>query len=204
MKALKTAYVMGGSSHAQRFFLNKNEKYKDFFDEKIYLLDLEKTDISSFDLLVISSRLNTRFLKKNEDKIRDFLSSGKSVVFFGEHDESWFSEIKYKSLPTNFWWWINKGADLPVYVVDDEFKKYLSDDDCKWHYHGIFHTKTEHKKVIVNELNEAIFYEDSSTFKGKMFVTTLDPEFHFGMGFMPKTEPFFDKFMEYVLNNLAI
>ena len=35
---MKKAIITGGSSFHQNFFTNKNGKYKNFFDEKIYLI----------------------------------------------------------------------------------------------------------------------------------------------------------------------
>lgn len=45
------------------------------------------------------------------------------------------------------------------------------------------------QNILVNELDESIIYKDT-TFKGNLYVTSLDPEFHLGQGFMPATEYF--------------
>ena len=69
-------------------------------------------------------------------------------------------------------------------------------DAAKWHYHGAFYPPKNSQKILTNELGECIIYKDT-TFNGNLYITSLDPDFHLGQGFMPKTEGFFDNFMEW-------
>lgn len=200
---MKKAIIISGSSYSLRFFVNKNEKYKNFFDEIIYLPDLEKYNLTNFDLVVISSRLNTDFLSKFSDIFIDYLNNKGNIIYLGEMRVNFLNANSFKFYETNFWWWNIKGANLPLYTTNERFEKYLNADDCKWHYHGIFHSNDNDIVYLVNELDEAIILKNNHTFSGNLYLISLDPEYHFGQGFMPKTEYFFDKFMEFVQDDIV-
>lgn len=197
---LKNAIITGGSCYHQKFFTNKNGKYADFFDERIYLLDLNCADLNRFDYVVVASRLNYSFLLENKKKIEEYLKNDGNLVVFGEMPKIWLEGVRWRSYPVNFWWWVNPNADLPLYACDPKHKLFekITPDDAKWHYHGVFYPPAGSENILVNELNESIIYKDSVSFSGNLYVTSLDPDFHFGFGFMPKTEYFFDQFMEWV------
>lgn len=199
---MKKAIIISGSSYSLRFFVNKNKKYKNFFDEIIYLPDLEKYNLANFDLVVISSRLNTDFLSKFSGIFIDYLNNKGNIIYLGEMRVNFLNANSFKLYETNFWWWNIKGANLPLYTTNKRFEKYLNADDCKWHYHGIFHASDNDIVYLVNELDEAIILKNNHTFSGNLYLTSLDPEYHFGQGFMPKTEYFFDKFMEFVQDDI--
>ena len=108
----------------------------------------------------------------------------------------------------NFWWWLIDGANMPLYALDVNGEKTeekttqglfskIPVSVAKWHCHGAFYPPQNAQKILINELDERIIYKDTS-FKGNLYITSLDPEFHLGQGFMPTTEPFFDAFMQWV------
>jgi len=204
---MKKAIITGGASFHQGFFTSYDGKYANFFDERIYAPDLdESTDFSQFDYILVASRIDTRFLKKHAAKFIKYLENGGHLVIFGEDADAILPNVKFKRGEVNFWWWLNKqnDADLPLLPVDenDKFWKFMKVSTCKWHYHGVFQTPKEAKKILCDELGAAIIYEDDASFKGKYYLTSLDPEFHIGQGFMPTTEPFFDNFMKYVESDI--
>ncbi|TKX28734.1 hypothetical protein CQA38_06175 [Campylobacter sp. MIT 12-5580] len=196
---MKKAIITGGSSFHQNFFTNKNGKYKDFFDEKIYLMDLKDCDLQDFDLLVMASRLHAEFLRQNKEKILHYLHNGGNIVIFPDLANGIFDHIESKMYYANFWWWILPGADLCLFEADKKHKiwDFLELRMCKWHYHGVFKGKNL-EKILVNELGEAVICKDCQSFKGNLYLSALDPDFHLGQGFMPVTEPFFDGFMAWI------
>ncbi|TQR33701.1 hypothetical protein DMB92_02095 [Campylobacter sp. MIT 99-7217] len=197
---MKKAIITSGSSHHQNFFSNKNGKYKDFFDKKIYLPDLEKENLEEFEYIVFASRLHSKFMLANKEKIYTYLENGGHVVFFHDLCKGFFDFISYESRAVNFWWWILPGADLAIYEFNkqDCFWKFLKLEQCKWHYHGVFKHDDKTQKIIVDELGFSILCKDMHHFKGNIYFSALDPDFHLGQGFMPITEPFFDHFMSFI------
>ncbi|PAF51900.1 hypothetical protein BKH43_01325 [Helicobacter sp. 13S00401-1] len=202
---MKNAIITGGQSYHQNFFTNQNGKYKNFFNKRIYILDLEDVELKDFDYLVLSSRLNLSYLFKNKHKLESYLDNGGNIVSFGEIKKPLFRNIHWQDYPTNFWWWVLEGSDLPLYAKDMKHQlfKFLDVDECKWHYHGAFYPPTGSEEILVNEIGESIIYKDTISYKGSLYVTSLDPDYHIGQGFMPKTVPFFDKFMAWVESDIT-
>lgn len=44
--------------------------------------------------------------------------------------------------------------------------------------------------LVDNDEGRSIFYIDRVSFKGELIVTSLDPIFHIGLGFIDQTKPF--------------
>lgn len=209
-QSLKSAIITGGSHFNAFFFSNKNKKYESFFDKKIYLLDILEYDFKEFDFIALSSRLNSCILNKHKDKFLEYLQNGGSIISFGEIKGDYLPNVIWKDYPVNFWWWLIKDSDMPLYALEGEQKvsktssglfSKISVEDAKWHAHGAFYPPKNSQKILVNEIDEAIIYKDLS-FKGNLYITSLDPDFHLGQGFMPKTEKFFDSFMEWVKEDI--
>lgn len=205
---LDNAIITGGGAFHAHFFSNKNAKYADFFQYRCHFLDLSCIDFDDFDYIVIASRLNTNHLGAYKQKFLDYLNSGGHIVSFGEIDGDYLPNIIWKDYPVNFWWWLIDGADMPLYAIDSDGTKQskrtksglfstIDVNVAKWHCHGAFYPPKNATQILINELDEAIIYKDNS-FKGNLYITSLDPDFHLGQGFMPTTEPFFDAFMKWV------
>lgn len=205
---LKNAIITGGSAFHAHFFTNKNEKYANFFSSRFHFLQLGKIDFESFDYIVLSSRLNAHYLLPYKQKFINYLQNGGHIISFGEIMQDYLPNIAWRDYPVNFWWWLIPGASLPFYALESNGEKQEEHTKeglfskipvkvAKWHYHGAFYPPKNALNILVNELDESIIYKDLS-FKGNLYVTSLDPEFHLGQGFMPTTEPFFDAFMQWV------
>ncbi|MCX2717908.1 hypothetical protein OQH61_09205 [Helicobacter sp. MIT 21-1697] len=205
---LKNAIITGGSSFNAHFFSNKNAKYAHFFSHRYHFLDIDSIHFQDFDYIVLASRLNSAYLMPHKQKFIDYLQSGGHIISFGEIEKDYLPNIVWKDYPVNFWWWLIQGADMPLYALESDGSKQegrtksglfskMEVSTAKWHYHGAFYPPSNATKILVNELDESIIYKDNS-FKGNLYVTSLDPEFHLGQGFMPTTEPFFDTFMQWV------
>lgn len=210
---LKNAIITGGGAFHAHFFSNKSAKYANFFSKRLHFLDLGCVDFSEFDYIVIASRLSVSALESHKQKFISYLQNGGHIVSFGEIMGDYLPNIKWIDYPVNFWWWLIEGADMPLYALDTDGTKQdrrtksglFSSIDvsvAKWHTHGAFYPPNGATSILVNELDEAIIYKDNS-FKGNLYVTSLDPEFHLGQGFMPTTEPFFDAFMRWVEKDMT-
>ncbi len=213
LSKLKKAIITGGIAFHQKFFQNKGGKYADFFTTRVYAAEMEDFCFEDYDYVVMASNLNARFLIPYKEKILTYLKNGGHIVSLGDSMKEYLPNIKWQSYPTNFWWWRMEGADLPLYAVEslEEGKGQVKQPErtreglfgkidvgvAKWHYHGAFYPPAQSEIILVNELDEAIIYKDMS-FKGNLYVMSLDPDYHIGQGFMPTTEPFFDGLMDWI------
>lgn len=205
---LKNAIISGGGSFHRYFFTNKNNKYAHFFSHRFYFMDIDSINFEEFDYIVLASRLKPQFLAPHKDKFLSYLQNGGHIISFGEIMGDYLPNIIWKDYPVNFWWWLIQGANMPLYAIESNGSKQevrtqsglfskIDVNVAKWHCHGAFYPPINATKILVNELDESIIYKDNS-FKGNLYVTSLDPDFHLGQGFMPTTEPFFDNFMQWV------
>lgn len=201
---MKKAIITGGSCFHEGLFRAENGKFANIFDDRIYIKDLQFTNLAPYNLVVIASRLYPRFLTSNAEKFQHYLENGGNLVSFGEIMGDYLPNVEFQESEVNFWWWIHKGADLPLYASDPTHKiwNFLEVKECKWHYHGTYTTPKHAEKILVDELGRAIMYKDSYTSKGTLYLTSLDPDYHIGQGFMPTTIPFFEKFMRYVESDI--
>lgn len=202
---MRAAILYSGISY-QHFFLERDGgKYGGRFEKIIYLPDLKNTDLNQFDYIIVPTRLNQNILMENKEKFADYLQNGGHIIAFGEMPKPWLSAVKWKFYPTNFYWWVNRGADLPLYPAseDHELFRYITVNDAKWHYHGVYLPPSEAEPILVNELGEAIIYVDHASYKGNLYLTTLDPDYHLGQGFIPKTEKFLDGFLKWAESDMT-
>ncbi len=202
---MKKAIVLGGACFNQNLLKAHNAKFLKYFDEHIYLPKLHNKDLNEFDCVFLASRLNIKFLMQNSQKLLDYLEYGGNLVILGGIEDKFLPFMDYKQSEVNFWWWIHQGADLPLYAFDKKHKfwDFVELNQCKWHYHGVFKTSPECERILVNELGENIFYKDDFHFKGSLYATSLDPDFHIGQGFMPITVPFLENFISYIEYDIA-
>lgn len=203
-KVMKKAIVLGGSCFHHNLFRVHGAKFANYFDERIYLPKLHSKDLKEFNCLFLASRLNAKFLNANSQKLLDYLEEGGNMVILGGVEDNFLPHLDYKQAEVNFWWWIHEGADLPLFAFDEKHKfwDFVELKECKWHYHGTFKTSPECERIVVNEIGENILYKDSFHFKGSLYVSSLDPDFHIGQGFMPITVPFFEKYIRYIEHDI--
>lgn len=200
MKKLLALY--GGSSQHHRTLFES--KYKKYFSEIVYLLDLPKVDLASYDGLLIPSRISKNVLRKSMNSILQFLNDGKLIVSLGEDPSHWLPGVNWEFRPTNFWWWLGPEARSGIKSTKPEHDlfKYVTLENATWHYHGIFHPPVGSDTLIGTEDGETIFYIDKISTVGTMVITSLDPDFHFGSYFMPAAERFLDGFLPYISERL--
>ncbi len=200
----RLAAVYNGSAPHHRT-LNE-PKYHRWLSEIIYLPDLPGADLSTFDGLLIPERLHKGKIDAASAKVRGFLERGGCALVFGggEHPPSWLPGLKWEYRPTNFWWWLEPGADLGLVAPDPDHSlfDYITLADATWHYHGVLYPPDGAETPIALEEGGALLYIDRVSTPGTLLVTTLDPIYHFGSYFMPATECFLDGFLPWVVKDL--
>ncbi|MCA1260901.1 hypothetical protein LC061_08970 [Nitratireductor aquimarinus] len=135
---------------------------------------------------------------EQRDVVLRHLQAGGTVVALGEsRSELWMPGIEFTSVPTNWWWWLETGADLGVSITapDHALLAGMGRKDLTWHLHGWFRPPEGAHVLATDREDRAILYEDTVTTPGRMIVSSLDPFFHHGSHFMPATTRFLDRFI---------
>ena len=194
----KIAILTNGMSFHTRFFAM--DEYKDLYDEIIHIKDLHEADLSSFDTLIVTERLSISMLKRNQGKLLSFIESGKRLFIFGEVLENWFPTIKWQDSEVNFSWWVKPQGNLPLFERNNMHALYehVTLKDMKWHYHGTFQPPEGAFSLVDNDEGRSIFYIDNGSFKGELIVTSLDPIFHIGLGFIDQAKPFLNGLIQWL------
>lgn len=184
------ALITNGTTYQKRFL--QEEEFHYLYDEVIHIRQLNDMDLSKFDTIIISCRVDIRLLKLNISKILKQLELGKRVVIFGEVLDNWMPTVDWEDSEVNFSWWVRPNGDLPLnqQYADHPLYQYITVPDMKWHYHGTFMPPKGAKSLLDIPDGRSIFYIDDANFNGELLVTSLDPMFHIGLGFINQSKPF--------------
>lgn len=159
--------------------------------EEVYLPDLEAGGLDGIDVLVIADRDHPALLRQHAAEFLAVAERGGVLLVYGENAaHTWLPGVTWEERPTNFWWW-RTGEDhgMRRASLGDPIWEYFTERAVIWHHHGIFQPPAGAIPLI--ELEEegtivgATTYLDRVTTPGVLFVTTMDPCFHHGAGFMP-------------------
>ena len=120
-------------------------------------------------------------------------------------NDLWLPEVRQTLTPTNWWWWLEDGADLGVTLTapDHPLLSQMGKDDVSWHIHGHFDPPQGAEVLIADADGKALMYLDEATHQGRLLVTSLDPIYHHGSHFMPATTRFLDRFLPNLRHWLA-
>jgi hypothetical protein len=183
--------IIDGGQHYHHDSISR-EPLQPFFDHVVYLRDVPATDLSVFDILIVPCRTNAYWLAPLSGQLQAFMRGGGTLVAMGEtFQQTWLPDIGFRAMPTNFWWWLEKGADLGLRMSDPDHAigRYLTRDDVTFHLHGAFEPLHPNQKSLVETRDgECQLFEDVTSYApGRLVATTLDPFFHHGAFFMPAT-----------------
>lgn len=202
MKRLAAVYN-GSASHHRTL---KESKYRRWISGTIYL---PTADLDNYDGLLIPERLHRGKLNAAAGTVLAYLERGGTVLVFGggEHPPEWIPGLEWEHRHTNYWWWLEDGADNGVRLAspDHDLFERLGLEDVTWHYHGALSPPEGAESLIALEENgrrHSLFYIDKVSTPGTLLVSTLDPISHFGSYFMPATERFLDGFLPWVVEDL--
>lgn len=144
------------------------------------------------DVVVVADRLRLDLLAPWAGEVTAALNRGATVVVFGENNvDDWLPGVAEDPRPTVFWWW-RTGEDhrLRTREHDHPAWAFFSDRSVIWHYHGVLEPP-EGAVSLVDLYTEdgvrdgSILFVDEHTTPGRLLVTTMDPVYHHGSGFMP-------------------
>lgn len=194
-------YAIDGGTYFHKESLH-GPRYRSYFERLIDLRTLQEVDLSACDVLLVTCRSHPGKLRAARGVLADFLATGGTLVAMGEtQSHTWLPGVQWSYRPTNFWWWLEKGAD-PGYVVPEPAHplfSYITLADATWHYHGVLTPPAgAHSLVELEKRGGTLLYEDTVSSAGRMIVTTLDPFYHHGSHFMPATTRFLDGFLPWL------
>ncbi|WP_197436314.1 hypothetical protein [Rhodococcus sp. LB1] len=189
-RAATVAFLHGGS-HAQLATL-ADPALEPYRIRPVHVRTGDLDDIRDVDVLVVADRLRPDLLTRWTDTITDCLGRGATVVVFGENNSGdWLPGVREVSRPTVFWWW-RTGEDhrLRLRSPDHPAWDYFSEHSVIWHYHGVLEPPGRAVSLVDlhtedGERDGSVLFVDETTTAGRLLVTTMDPVYHHGSGFMP-------------------
>tara|TARA_B100000674_G_scaffold386753_1_gene330256 strand:- start:2883 stop:3542 length:660 start_codon:yes stop_codon:yes gene_type:complete len=174
-------------------------------DEVIYIRDLRDEDLTDAAGLIISCRTPAEVIVPHAKRIRAFLDRGGMVVAMGDTEqEKWLPDVSREQVETNFWWWLEPGADLGLEIAAREHDMFadLGKADVSWHLHDLFDVPPHARSLVDYKDGRSVLYEDTTSFAGHLIVTSLDPMYHHGAWFMPATTRFLYGFIPWIRRTL--
>ncbi|MCC3292240.1 hypothetical protein [Arthrobacter sp. zg-Y1110] len=160
--------------------------------ESVYLPDADPAVLADLDVVIVSDRLHQGQLARFVPAILEALSDpGKTVIVLGENKvEQWLPGVGYSFRPTVFWMW-RTGEDngTRLRLPEDPMWELLTPRSVSWHHHGLLHPRPGARSLVVMEEDGAesgtLLYVDEVNQPARLLVTTMDPVYHHGSGFMP-------------------
>lgn len=159
----------------------------------LYLPDLEDRQLADIDIdiLVVADRLRAAHLRPWTSRIMDIAHAGGTVIVLGENEvHPWLPCRSFETRPTNFWWWrTGDDSGLRLRNRDHIAWQYLNEHAAIWHYHAVIHPPEGAVSLVDLEEEGGIagstLYVDDVSTAGRLIVSTSDPVYHHGSGFMP-------------------
>lgn len=196
----KIGVIYGGSSQHSRTY--KTGEFAKHIHRLLPIREFAEADLSELDVLLVPSQSHVKLVEANADKIRAFAQSGRIVVTLGPQGIDWLPDHNWEFRPTNFWWWLEKGADSGLRLPGEEhdlFRNYLTLSDATWHQHGVYWPAAGCETLVSTADGGSVLYIDKVNTGGTWVNTTLDPDYHYGSYFMPATERFLRGFLPWLV-----
>ncbi|WP_375568845.1 hypothetical protein ABWH92_12555 [Ahrensia marina] len=201
---MSIAVVDAGLAYQRRTFADFEEA--SIFSDRIRIDALADANLSAHAALMIPCRTPGHRLAPHRKMLDRYVREGGLLFVMGETSPDLFlNGLRFTLEPTNFWWWREPGLDLGVKVEKPSHPALLglTDKDCAWHVHGIVSVPeggevliswSPTSQVSANGAAGALMV-DYPIGKGRVLVTSLDPIYHHGSGFMPATTRFLERFL---------
>lgn len=178
------------------------DRYGGLFARRIRPEAVDAAALDGVSVLFVPCRTHPLRVARHWPLFAAFLRGGGTLVAMGEtFQDEWIPGVSFHPVETNFWWWLEAGADLGMSVAAPEHPvmRGIGKPEITWHLHGWYDLPDGAEPLVVDAEGRAHFYEDRRSFGGRLIVTSFDPCFHHGSHFMPATTRFLDR----LLPNLA-
>jgi hypothetical protein len=183
----RIAYLTGGHLFEQSILAR--EPYARALDP-VYLPELAAGALDAYHVAILGSRGDADVIAEQGPALLRWWRAGGDLVALDQPPIDWLPGAAFEPRETNFWWWRTPGADLPLESpgLGDPVLAGLEHDDVKWHYHGVYQPPGEARTLVATPDGGAVLYVDQRPGSGRLVVTTMDPDYHTGQGFIPKAE----------------
>ncbi len=195
--------VVEGGAYFHDFSLT-DPKVNGLIAKRLYLRELQASDVDDIDVLLVMSCLNPDLLQQKKAIITGFKGRGKKLVILARnYVQEWYPDIVFTDTAVNFWWWLQAGADSGISVVAKHHPifNYMDEEAVKWHYHGMFSVPENgcdgSVSIVKAREGGSILYEQADG----TLITTLDPDFHHGSFFMPGASLFWYGLLNYLYHS---
>ncbi|HEV2066623.1 MAG TPA: hypothetical protein VGR08_07295 [Thermomicrobiales bacterium] len=135
--------------------------------------ELAAANLHDFAALWIPRESNQDVLMANQDKLRQYLDAGGTIVSFDQVNQPW--------LPAGAWE-LRPASMETIRILDHPMVSHLTIADVKWHSHGLYDAYPGAEVLIDDAEGGVILFLDSTTFAGTLIAGTLDPDCHVGFG----------------------
>ena len=191
VRAACSVALLHGGSHAQLATL-ADPALAQYRLRALHVRTAAPEELTDSDVIVVSDRLRPDLLGPWTAGILAALDRGATVVVFGENPvQGWVPGVRQQSRPTVFWWW-RTGEDhrLRTRAPDHPAWGFFADRAVIWHYHGVLEPPPGAVSLVDLHTEDgardgSILYLDEQSTPGRLLVTTMDPVYHHGSGFMP-------------------
>lgn len=155
---------------------------------------LEPAALADLDALIVACRTPARRLGPCSATLRAWTEAGGLLIVLGEtRPDLWLDGIRFRSCHTNFWWWLEPGAELGIEILAPAHPLFRRLDRAAltWHVHGFLEAGPAARPLVAQRDGGCILLEEPRA-AGRLLLTTLDPVYHHGSFFMPATTRFLD------------
>ncbi|MEO0382716.1 MAG: hypothetical protein AAF234_04100 [Pseudomonadota bacterium] len=201
---MRLAVVDAGLAYQRRTFADF--KTANIFSDLIPISDLGDVNLAGHTALMIPCRTPGHRLTPHKDLLERYVREGGLLLVMGETNPELFLDgLEVTPEPTNFWWWREPDLDLGVQIDMPSHPVLfgLKTQDCAWHVHGTLSVPeggqvllSWHPKPAVSAKGvPGALMVDYPLGEGRVLVTSLDPIYHHGSGFMPATTRFLERFL---------
>ncbi|MEV5647288.1 hypothetical protein AB0L57_03460 [Nocardia sp. NPDC052254] len=183
--------MLHGGSHAQLATL-ADPALAPYRIRPLHIRTAAPERLADAEVVVVADRLRPDLLRDWVPAILAALDRGATVLVFGENSVGdWLPGAREQKRPTIFWWW-RTGEDhrLRTRSPGHPAWQFFSGRAVIWHYHGVLEPPPGAVSLVdlyttAGALDGSILYLDEQTTSGRLLVTTMDPVYHHGSGFMP-------------------
>ena len=202
-----TVAVLDGGSYYHHDVIY-GDRFRHRFDRAIYAPELVDCDLEGVSALIVADRISPTVLRAKRRIFHRYLAGGGTLIVLGENQaQTWAPGVKWTFVPTNFWWWLDRGTDPGHRIpgLDHEIFRHVTSKDVIWHFHGLLHPPAGAIPLVTiapeagGGPDGTILYDHPgiASGKGRMIVTTLDPFYHTGSYFMPAAARFLNGLLDW-------
>lgn len=176
-----------------------------WFDQRLYVDDVSSETLGHAGTVVVPCRLNPDWLVAHSDLLVEVLRQGRTLIAMGETEpHKWLPDVRFTSVPTNFWWWLEPEGDLGLGIAapDHGLFDFLTLAEATWHYHGTFETPDGATSLVNAADGGSILLDDRTSWPGRLILTSLDPFYHHGSFFMPAASRFLVGFTQWIRSGM--